>query len=302
FRNIHTTHIKGVKIPVDFESFDCKFNIFTEMRQETVDSTNLSFQDRNLFSIGASVSNELFRNFNFFLSLRVDDYSIFNTEVSPGAVLTYSFNEDETVFSSFQRAYRVPSFTELYYDSPANTGNSKLSAEESLSWELGYVKKGEYSYGASVFRRLDYDLIDWVKNSISESWSAKNMPRSETGGFEYWAYRNGFKLSYSFLDSCYSSDFLYSKYSANYLRHSLSCVKSLEFRLLNLVLNLSYKNRSGGDEFINLDLELNRSMKFQNHAANLYLKVFNATNVKQYDVEGVVLPGRWITSGLSLEF
>ena len=70
------------------------------------------------------------------------------------------------LYASQGYAYRVPTFTDLYYQSPANRGNPDLRPEQSVSYEVGvkWLTRGILGQ-ASVFHRNGSDLIDWTRGS-----------------------------------------------------------------------------------------------------------------------------------------
>lgn len=74
------------------------------------------------------------------LTLRYDDYSDFDGQLSGGAALSYRLDEATTVRASLGTGYRAPS---LYERFGPYAGSTPLDPEESLSFDLGI----EHSYG-----------------------------------------------------------------------------------------------------------------------------------------------------------
>ena len=74
------------------------------------------------------------------LTLRYDDYSDFDGQLSGRAALSYRLDEATTVRASFGTGYRAPS---LYERFGPYAGSTPLDPEESLSFDLGI----EHSYG-----------------------------------------------------------------------------------------------------------------------------------------------------------
>ncbi len=70
--------------------------------------------------------------------VRVDDYSDFGTAVNPRLALVWQTSYSLTTKLLYGRAFRAPSFQELYaVNNPANLGNSSLDPETIDTWELG---------------------------------------------------------------------------------------------------------------------------------------------------------------------
>ena len=68
------------------------------------------------------------------MGLRVDDYSTFGHSVSPSFGAAVQATSSLQVHASASRAFRVPTFTELYYTDPNNLGTPDLVAEH--GWSL----------------------------------------------------------------------------------------------------------------------------------------------------------------------
>lgn len=89
------------------------------------------------------------------LTLRYDDYSDFDGQLSGRAALSYALTDDTTLRTSIATGYRAPS---LYERFGPFAGNTALDPESSRSIDLGI----EHSYGArgSVRATLFYTEID----------------------------------------------------------------------------------------------------------------------------------------------
>jgi outer membrane cobalamin receptor len=61
------------------------------------------------------------------------DYSRF----LPSAAISYRLNDDFRLFANAGKAFRAPSFNDLYYDSDTRVGNPELNPEEGWTYELG---------------------------------------------------------------------------------------------------------------------------------------------------------------------
>jgi len=303
FKNIHISHLTGLKLPWELKIKETKLNLGLEYSYQDVKSTNLGNHSRDKLSLFGSVTGEYLEKFNYNLSLRIDNCSKYDLQISPGLFGGYNISSEEDIFFSIQRNYRLPSFTELYYSSPANVGNPDLLTEECLNLEIGYKKeKGKYSYGTSLFRRFGYDLIDWVKNSSNDAWRVENVSYSKTDGIETWLKWGGLKFSYSYLDSDYKSDAEFSKYIADYMKHKVSLSQSFRFKDIVLSLNASYQKRPPRSGFLNFDLYLQKNWLVKDYSIGLFLGASNLTNSGQVDIEGVALAGRWIYSGCEIAF
>ena len=89
---------------------------------------------------------------DFSVSLRYDsDFRDMDSFVY-GAGLTYEIGIRNHIKVRSEKSFRTPTYTELYYDSPANRGNPLLKPEYSRSVETGYEYTGDHiSSGITVF-------------------------------------------------------------------------------------------------------------------------------------------------------
>lgn len=303
YKNVHTNHLTGLSLPLGIDLQKLRLNLGLEFAEQDIKSTNLGKHARYKSSGFFSISNKAEGKIIYNLSLRGDNYSSLNPEFNPGIYLGYKITPEERVFLSFQRGFRIPSFTELYYSDPAHKGNPNLYPEKYWNFEIGYFKENDnLSLGCSLFTRFGYDIIDWVKNEQDSPWQAENISYLKTEGLETWFKFKSIKFSYTYLDTDYKTLANYSKYLANYLEHKFSLFNDFKFRTYSLNCHFSYQERPKRSGYFNLDLNLKKEFKLKNYSFNLFLNVSNLTNSHQEEIDGVILPGRWISSGIEFKF
>ena len=83
-------------------------------------------------------------------------------------------------------AFRLPSFTELYYHDPANIGSPSLKPEQAWSSEAGaeWRPVGRILAQTTVFDRRERNDIDYVRASAGDVWRATNFRRLRVTGVE----------------------------------------------------------------------------------------------------------------------
>ena len=83
-----------------------------------------------------------------------------NFRFYPGVDASWRFADNFRLYGSWNRALRMPTFTDLFYSSKTNIGNPDLKPEESEAFELG-VKYGTYFLRAHVagFYRKGKNMI-----------------------------------------------------------------------------------------------------------------------------------------------
>ena len=207
-------------------------------------------------------------------------------------------------------SYRIPSFTELYYNSPANIGNDQLAPEESVSAELGvkfYAKR--IKYDVSVFRRNATNLIDWIRENDTMPWRVVNLSQINTWGLcssirifprLIWgekAFFNKVSLSYSYLNqSQLHLDYL-SKNVLDYMQHQLilSTFYSIG-KYIRQSWNVRFEDRFDYVPHTLIDSKL----IYSRSRYNIYLEVSNLLGVKYYEFGGIPMPGRWVRFGVDM--
>jgi iron complex outermembrane receptor protein len=290
----------GLKLPFYIQIKDTGLNIVLEATKEDIKSTNLGKHSRYRFSLASSLKGN-FKDYLYLLSLRWDEFNKWKGVLSPSLYLGYRL-KDGLIYTSIQKGFRIPSFTELYYWSPANQGSQNLEPEECLNIEIGYKRQAQPSYGFSLFRRFGYDMIDWVRDEPNQPWQARNISFLKTDGFEFWLKFKDLRFSYSHLDTNYKTSANFSKYIANYLEHKFCLSWNLIWHGYESSFEISYQERPQRSGTFNVDLCIAKPFKLRNYNLKAFLKISNLTNSKQEEIEGVSLPGRWMFLGMEVNF
>lgn len=94
--------------------------------------------------------------------LRFDQYSDFGKTTNPRLALVWSARDDLDIKLLYGRAFRAPSFLEMYeINNPASVGNPNLKPERMQTVEAGVVWQISYNYqfNANVFQNCFSDRI-----------------------------------------------------------------------------------------------------------------------------------------------
>jgi iron complex outermembrane receptor protein len=209
-------------------------------------------------------------------------------------------------FASIGRSFRVPSYTEWYYDTPANQGNPDLKPEEAWTYETGLCwRKPGRGANLSLFLRDAEDVIDWSRVSDQDPWKVRNISESTTQGFElgldfYPAafsdikFLSAVNMTYTYLDSDWDTGQLESKYVLDHLRHQLHGSIILDWldHLTQTVL-ARYEKRMVGNSHIVVDTRL----AYQWNKWEIFVEATNLFDEKYVESGFVPMPGRWIIGG-----
>lgn len=280
---------------------------------EDLDSTNLGDRERERWGSSAALVGA-HRAWSWRGALQADRVEG-SWEVHPALAVAYALGRDGSggrLRASAGSAYRLPSFTELYYLDPATSGNAALEPEHSWTYELGYDRVGErHRVGMTVFRRDGRDLIDFVRAPGDALFRAVNLRRVTTDGVELVTARRlgtadaseptgpTLTASYSYLDSRGSEPEGESRYVFDYLEHrAVLRAEGSGPAGLRWGASASYNRRHRGDSWVRIDARLSRS--FRALPVELFVEVDNLTDERYVERAGVEMPGRWVVAGVRL--
>jgi iron complex outermembrane receptor protein len=340
YQNFHISNVKGAKLRGTTTSKLGKTSFGAEFRSESIISNNLGAptddsiavqgydgyyynksDNRNHLSVflDHSVYLKHFTVSGGFMLHKISDQK--ELGFYPGADLSYKVNDKFKVFASVNRSMRMPSFTDLYYTSPANRGNADLRPEHSLTYELGAkYNKGFLNAHVAVFERRGTDIIDWVYIPEEEIWHTENISVLNTRGLEMalnfkfkQKYSNPvvtqFNVNYSYIDVKNATEGYETKYALDNLKHKLSMSLNHKiYKSLSMTWKASYQDRNG--EYLAYDEDGNSSQKeydpftvvdtrlsWERKVYTLYVEATNLLDTKYNDFGNVTQPGRWIKAG-----
>ncbi|MBM4129333.1 MAG: TonB-dependent receptor, partial [Nitrospira sp.] len=272
-----------------------------EGNNERIKSSNLGSHNRNRMGVYGEYSFRTSERLSLIPSLRIDVPSDYSIQWNPAMSLSYKLNQSYRLRGSVGRCFRVPSYTELFYQDPANKGNPHLKPEKAWSYEVGadYDTKN-LKIGISIFRRDESDVIDWVKFPAGTAWQAINSGKINVFGFEasgtYRLSNNTLQLNYAYIEKDLRKPQDYeSKYVLRHPRHQASLIihTPLPYQLSQFI-SLTYKEREGEKGFFLMDAKLRRTFS----KGEIYLEATNLLNTNYEEVIGVTTPGRTIMAGL----
>ncbi len=303
FESHHRTHATGATIKTNRKLTDAaSITLGGEAGGDWITSTTLgdhSFGRTSLFSefqwlFGKSAA--------IYPGLRFDYYTNFGSAANPSLSGSWWIVPRIRLRSSVGRAFRIPTFTELYYRDPNNEASSSLKPESSWSAELGadFIPAKNWLGSLTVYSRQEHNVIDWIRSSTAEKWRTANIRRLHTSGAEIGIERTvgsrgrvGIQYSRISMDAG-RIDYI-SKYVLDYARDSWSASTSLPIPLkLGYQQTLSYKRRADGRSYWLLDGRLERNFPRFTAAIDF----MNLLNSQYQEVKGVEMPGRWF--GVSL--
>ncbi len=314
YTNNHVSDILALEINGRYENRLGVTGVGVESRQEIIESTNLGNRDRRFIGVFAEHRIEL-NNFDFRAGIYSNYYNEYGWKHFPGAELGYQINDNSRLYTNYGISYRIPSYTELFYEDPSNQSNPDLLPEEATNFELGWkYSKGGMRLEVVYFNRNSKNLIDWNRQPSDVSpnpnkWTPRNISEVTFQGFEtgiYYTLNFGaenfkirdFSLSYNFIDAdLRQATGVESRYALNSLRHQLIAgVQASFFDKVELNLKSRYIERMALDPYFLVDarVDYNRMKKI-----GLFAEVSNITNAEYIEAGFVQMPGRWVKGGFT---
>lgn len=334
--NYHQTDVVGANVTSSYISLLGKTSLGVDYRYEHIYSNTLgdNMSDRKQVPFAPDstyfTKEKARNNFNVSLDHAVyfDKFSAsagalcnysndFGSDFYFGADMGYAFTRALKAYASVNQSLRLPTFTDLYYNSSTLQGNSDLKPEKATTYELGLkYRKRRVNGSMSAYYRLGRDVIDWVKYTSSDlKYVAVNHTEVDALGGETFIeylpkeYVQRVRLTYSYLYLDKQSDGYDSKYALDYLKHKLSLdIDHQLYKGFSASWRFNYSDRAGNytdahnvlvdyKPFFLTDLRV----QWTNHTVTVFGEATNLFNVKYADYGGVVQPGRWIKSGISVK-
>jgi iron complex outermembrane receptor protein len=270
-------------------------------------STNLGNHSRKRGAAYGTIDVRALQRFSFTAGAREEVYGRLQSEFSPTFSAAYWLGRGWKVRANASRAFRIPTYTELFYSDPANLGNPDLRPERGWTYEggLDWFGGGDRRWRgeAVLFQRRERDGIDYVRPSPTARWQAMNIQQLRFTGVETsLGLRAGRTQD---LDFRYTGmrgvaadlDGLQSKYVFQYPVHSavFQWQGALGGNFLGRT-RVGALQRRGQGAIALVDLYVMRSGRW----IQPYLQATNVGSVYYEEIPGVAMQGRAIVGGVEI--
>lgn len=287
-----------------------------------IDRTNISGTVEHTVKIDRVVlSGGVLMNYNTFRKGEYKFYPSFSASYRPWDAFS--------IASSWSKSSRMPTFTELFYNTETHTANENLLPEKSESVDLALrYRIPHVEFSVTGFLLWGKNMIDWIKDEANAKPTSTNITKVNTRGIEssmkvdlalLWPAldRSFLQVGYTRMWQDYDTDkyISESKNKLNYLRDKLTVhLNHPIFRGLSANWFFRYQKRMGqytqyenhkstGElvgypSFATLDLKLD--YRIENLTFNLSMN--NLTNKKYVDLGNIEQPGFWLLGGISYVF
>ena len=286
---------------------DTSFGLSGE--REKINSSNLGDHQRSSCSLFLNQQTELLPDLRLGGGLSAVYYSDWGWKYWPGVEMNYRISTHLRWFASVARSFRIPTYVEMYYNSPANIGDADLDPEKAWSYETGLRwRQKRLSANISVFRRESDDIIDWLRRDSASPWRVSNLTSTTTSGFEVGVdirqplaalpQIGRVSLDYTYLDHDADYRGLQSKYTLDNLRHQLHATLYCDWHpRLTHVIKARVEQRMCGDSSVIVDTRLGFAAS---DAVEIYVEGNNLLDEEYIEAGDAPMPGRWLLAGISV--
>ncbi|HOZ13151.1 MAG TPA: TonB-dependent receptor [Tenuifilaceae bacterium] len=335
--NYHKTDVYGVKPTFQFANKDSKTVLGVELRREEILSNKLGDSLVNPIAVWGEDSIFYYKGgsrnmLNAFLSetLYLGDFIVaggiqysynnkFNSIWTWGGDISYLLNQNLRFFSSVNRTFRTPTYTDLYYEGATNIGNPNLNPEFATTYEFGTKYNSKLiSAQIAAFYRKGEDIIDWVKGATDTKWRTVNYTDLSTYGADFSARFNleeltplvkTISINYSYVTSDTVGGDLDSYYVLDFLKHNLSVNFSHKVtNMFSFSWSARYQDRNGqysNASSIKVDYPsfwlFDARLTFERNMVKIFVDASNIFDKKYVDIANAQQPGRWLGAGLVLK-
>lgn len=290
YRNLHITNKIGAELNGSYTSKAGITGFGVDLSKVYIKSNNLG--ERNRFMTTLFLEHAFkFNNFDITPGVAVTYFSDFDFYAFPGLDVGYKINDQLKAYGNIGYTYRIPTYTDLFYNDPSTAGNPDLEVEEAFAQEIGIKYfSPKFSGSLAVYNRDAQNLIDFIRPNNTETvYTATNITEVNSKGFEVDAsyhfkintFNQTLAIGYNFLeDDILDQNKELSRYSLNTLKHHFTTRLSTQL-CKNVSQNIIYKHaeRTTGDSYNVWDASLAINLK-QLEFAVTASNIFNADYIE----------------------
>jgi iron complex outermembrane recepter protein len=268
---------------------------------EAIVSNNLGAHSRSRAAAYASLDFRALKRFSLTLAAREEVYRSLSGTFSPTVAGGVWISPTLKFRASASRAFRIPTYTDLYYSDPANRGNPHLLPETAWTYEGGleWSPRPRVRGSVTLFERRERNGIDYYRTSAAGLWQALNIDNLNFTGVEAVLRYKTVDLKYTHLygrqDTVAAG---FTKYTFNYPTDSAVAAWQDDFHGLLLRTRLGVLNRRARDPYALWDCYAAWSRR----SVHPFFQISNITATSYQEIQGVQMPGRTVIGGLEWVF
>ena len=343
YQNHHLTNVLGANLELEAHSRIGRTTLNAEYRNERICSNRLGnidesrsrrartsdtirydhFYERSYLTV--ALNNKYTAN-RFSMSVGAAVLQHKGIDIFPGIDLSYAVGNNLRLYAAANRSFRLPTFTDLFYNDRTHQGNTDLKAEKAITYEAGLrAKKSIFELTGNIYLRHGQNIIDWARTSSAELYVSQNITELNTFGQEVqiiarpaeiigskWLTVNSVECGYSHIDVSKSAEGYESLYVLDQLKHKFTAAIDLQSaERLRVDVRVVYQKRNGNYDSVNADGTVNThpyngfwtvdaGASYRFKWLTLFAEATNIGNANSFDFSGLQLPGRWIKGGIKL--
>lgn len=270
-----------------------------------VESTNLGLHSRKQGALYGGVDVRSLRRASVTAGVREQFYGAGNHIFVPNVSAGYWLSAKWKLRGAASRAFRLPSYTDLYYSDPANLGNPNLKPEKATEYEGGidWHPRERLELSFTGFDRRERDGIDYVRPNTTAIWQATNFDRVQFAGVEAalrWSLTNKQAIDVQFTGLRGQQGVLnglQSKYVFNYpSEQAVVAWQHLSRSGWLARVRTGVTNQYARSSYVLLDA----SAAWTRSRFHPYVRGTNLLNTSYQPIFGIPMPGRALQAGLEV--
>jgi len=288
YRNMHITNKIGGEVNASKKHALGTTGIGFELAYVSIQSNNLGEHARTL-AHGYLEHRFVSSRWDVTPGFSVSHYNDQDTFFYPGIDIGFQINGGSRLFFNSGYTYRIPTYTDLYYNDPTTLGNESLLPENALSTELGFRhRQNNWKLSISLFQRDAKNYIDYVVLAGEERWQATNIDQILSQGGEVDVVvnisRHKFAMGYAYLnDDVDSISSKLSRYAINSRKHHLSTRWTISWNsFITSSVSYRYAEQDSGYHFNVVDANMavaKGRVKFSLSAHNILNAAYTEQNL-----------------------
>lgn len=307
YHNVHTTQQLAAELVARTPLSDrVQLALGAEAARSDIDSNSLGDRAENRQAAFAEVAVGDVGTTLFTAGLRADRHSTFGAFLAPSIAASHAAADWLRLRASGGAGFRAPSWTDRFYEDPANLGNPELDVERFWTAELGLrAESGAASVDAAAFVRHADDLIDWGRPqgaAETEPWQTLNVESATFSGVE-----STLVLRLAALELTGRAALLsftakeVAGYTSKYALQPLTRSGSIEAAAplggpARIALRVAYDRRADDSDRVTVDARVGASVR----GVHVFADATNLLDEHYLDVSGMPGPGRALGVGMRL--
>jgi outer membrane receptor protein involved in Fe transport len=274
--------------------------------QDSIISNNLGIHLRRQGAVYTNLDMRALKRFSLSVGVREQFYghqqAFFAPTVSGGAWLSGSVK----LRASVSRAFRLPTYTELYYSDPSDLPNPNLKPEQAMNYDAGidWHFRQHWRAFTTVFDRDEKNGIDYVRASPADPWQAENFDHLRFTGVEAGvegdlAHAQKISVQFTGIHGALAEEGgLQSEYAFNFpTQNAVVSWQILTPKGLLARTRLGVVRRYQMSPYALWDA----SVSWTRYRIRPYLQLTNLTNTSYEEIIGVNMPGRAAMVGVEIQ-